>query len=1146
MIIQQSRGSLRALAAAIAVASVAPLAPMAIAQEQITEEVIVTGSRIARDPNQASASPVQSIGELDIRMSGQTDIADILREQPALLTTTSSIGSVDGVFATSTDAVGQSILQLRGLGNERTLVLVNGRRHVSGVSGSQAVDVGTIPPALIERVEVLTGGASSLYGADAVTGVVNFILKDDFEGVDLDVQTGLSGQGDSESYQLSGLFGKNLFDGRANITVGLDYTNRKRLEAGDRDFSKNNGIADARVNPALRFQQGDITPAATPNFAQFFDPAANRLSVGFQIPRTEEEFVDRYTDEFGSAPTLTAAEQALITRAATAPAQAVDTQNTFSISSAGGLLMGASGIISPFPTVDLDGNGTHDCLDSFVGFNSQDEFFAGSTSLAGIDGSFGFLGGCWNIAPDGTVAPYQDGLVATNTNHFGGDGIQNVFNSDYLTPDEQKFALNVNGHFDITPQLRVFAEAKYVRQDVEFGGPLNTFWDLLQVREDNPYIAQLPQQLQTFLFSQSAQDGFLPSFSANEIAPDAVAFLTRDPIDMGANIDKNDRETVRLVAGFEGELDNGWVWDTAINYGRFEREFQDRNRVIVDRYFAAIDAVADPVTGEPICRSDIDPTAPVTTPFDIPLFKPGFFTFNPGDGQCRPANLLGGITGFSAIGGGISPEAVDFITDTVVNEFTLQQFVLNANLTGDTRFELPGGNIAFAVGAEYRQERSEADYDPLVLGQLPVTTPNGNAGDLLSEINPDQDPSDGIDPFQNSLVFDPATQLFDIDEEFDVWEIYGEVSLPLLADRPFARELTVDLSGRFSDYDTIGTTETWAAGLSWAPVDDVRLRSTFSRAVRAPNIFELFGREGAFFRPDDPCDSAFAQAQPEPFQSNRIANCAAFDGIDATVFSDPLTARFSGLVTGNEDLSEETADTLTVGVQLNPRFAEGLTISVDYWDIEIEDAIEGVAAQDIVDGCYDASPSAEPNQFCELFTRRPDGGLNFLQQSQLNLGAIEANGVDFQLGYEFEALGGRFNTNLVGTWMDAIDRFFDPDDPSAVDPELGEVQRPEWAGTGTISFMRGPVMVRWRTLYQDEQLVRDAEIESFQGNFGNAALESEFYSHDVSFSWDIDEAFQLYGGVNNVTDEEPNRQEGAWPVSPLGRYFFVGLNYSTN
>ena len=101
--------------------------------------------------------------------------------------------------------------------------MVNGRRHVAGVEGTSSVDIGSIPSALIERVEVLTGGSSAIYGADAVTGVVNFILKDDFEGFQLDLQPGISGETDNESFSLSGVFGKNFADGRGNITVALQY-----------------------------------------------------------------------------------------------------------------------------------------------------------------------------------------------------------------------------------------------------------------------------------------------------------------------------------------------------------------------------------------------------------------------------------------------------------------------------------------------------------------------------------------------------------------------------------------------------------------------------------------------------------------------------------------------------------------------------------------------------------------------------------------------------------------------------------------------------------------------------------------------------------------------------------------------------------
>ena len=158
----------------------------AFAQEDELEEIIVTGSRIARDPNLGASVAVQSVDSEDIQLSGQMDVTDVIRTIPALMTSNSMDGSTNvSAFDTASGVVsasGESVLQLRGMGIERTLVLVDGRRHVAGAAGTAAVDINSIPQPLIERVEVITGGASAIYGADAVTGVVNFIMKKNFEG----------------------------------------------------------------------------------------------------------------------------------------------------------------------------------------------------------------------------------------------------------------------------------------------------------------------------------------------------------------------------------------------------------------------------------------------------------------------------------------------------------------------------------------------------------------------------------------------------------------------------------------------------------------------------------------------------------------------------------------------------------------------------------------------------------------------------------------------------------------------------------------------------------------------------------------------------------------------------------------------------
>ena len=223
--------------AALAVA-VATAAPAASAQEEL-EEVIVTGSRIPVDSNAVSSVPIQAVSEEDIRNSGEINIADIVADIPALVSSLTAENSLTGANS----------LNLRGLGGSRTLTLVNGRRHVAGFRGSQAVDVGSIPRALVKSVEVTTGGASAVYGADAVTGVVNFILKDDFEGLQVDLSTGRPERGAGETTVLDIAWGTNFADGRGNAVLTVSAEDDGGILYGERSWSRNNGIATTLNNP---------------------------------------------------------------------------------------------------------------------------------------------------------------------------------------------------------------------------------------------------------------------------------------------------------------------------------------------------------------------------------------------------------------------------------------------------------------------------------------------------------------------------------------------------------------------------------------------------------------------------------------------------------------------------------------------------------------------------------------------------------------------------------------------------------------------------------------------------------------------------------------------------------------------------------
>lgn len=1091
------------------------------------EEVVVTGSRIKSNAN--SAQPVSSFTAEQITYGGQGDLAEILNDNPALLSSTTAANSMDAPASNlgGTNNIGGSALNLRGLGIGRTLTLVNGRRHVAGIEGTSAVDISTIPSGLIERVDILSGGASAVYGSDAVTGVVNFILKDDFEGFEVTAQTGRASKDSYGTDNISMLGGLNFGNGRGNMTFSVQVERDDGLLAGDRSFLANNNISNDDQNPALRFQSGEITSGSTPNLAQFYDfNTTGRFNSGLRIP-SQDNFVADYTAEFGTAPTLTAAEQALFSRAASAPPRAILPGRTFNITSPYGVIaLGDFGLETPLGSEpDLDGNGTSDCLQSFTGYNS---------SLDGAE-SFGIAGGCWAIDEAGVVQPYKDGLVAGSFNHFGAEVSYIDPNRYHVIPEKEQISVNFNGHYDVSDSMTAFWESKYVLIESEAFEQGHNFTDLLFGAPDNPY---LPAELRSFANNSGLGFGGI----------DGGLHMSRDSDDWGENLTTNERELTRIVLGLEGSI-NDINYEVSVNYGRFERNMIDREEVVMDRFFAAIDAVYDP-SFNIVCRSDLDPTAyPRTTPFDIPQFvgggeRSGFFTFQPGDGQCQPMNIWGGRQG-------MSQASIDFITfDREVSE-TIEQFVISGFASGDTGnfFSLPGGPVAYVVGFEYREEETSQEFGDLDQGIMPVSgvTPDGQtyaAGDWV-----------GLYSNAKSLGPTPATRLLSSGSDYDFTDLYFEVSAPILSGAPMAEELTFEGAFRRSDNSEFGSNDTYKLGVVYSPISDIQFRYTFSEATRVPNLFELFSPEqGARFRPADPCDAINIPTSVNPTQ--RQANCVSdlqsngvlaaniFDANGNYAFEDPLSAGFPGAVGGNPGLEPETAETESIGVILTPSFLPGLALSIDLISIEIEDAIVSVSAQNIVDQCYDAG--SLNNTFCALIGRNDDpasaqsGGLNFLRQVQLNFGATEYEGIDVMLSYDFNVADFNFLTGVNYTDV----RTLDFTEAGTVDDELGEMRRPEQSGTVFLTGSYGSASVTWSTSYLSQQTLTyedGVEIETAFANYGPAAFtDDNTYIHDLRATYAMDE-WMFFGGINNVTDEEPYSTERAYPVSPVGRYGYVGV-----
>lgn len=260
----------------------ADAAPQAAPAEAPAGEIVVTGSRIA-SPSATAASPLQTVGIEQIQQAGAINVQDVLLQNPAF--GTPGVSRTNSSFATQ--GAGVATVNLRNLGDDRTLVLVNGRRFVAGLPGSSAVDLNVIPTQFLERVDVLTGGASAVYGSDAVAGVVNMIYKTKFEGIQLDGQMGISQYGDGADRQVNALVGKNFADGRGNIMLFGGYSKQGTVLKKDRSTEAGSSAVDSSSlglstgNDADLFTPRTLLSGFAPQGRYFTGEGANRRGFSY-------------------------------------------------------------------------------------------------------------------------------------------------------------------------------------------------------------------------------------------------------------------------------------------------------------------------------------------------------------------------------------------------------------------------------------------------------------------------------------------------------------------------------------------------------------------------------------------------------------------------------------------------------------------------------------------------------------------------------------------------------------------------------------------------------------------------------------------------------------------------------------------------
>ena len=969
-------------------------AQVSTADSEDGDVIFVTGSRIDRAPGVDSPSPVVAITAENIEQSGLTNVTELLTQTPALFNSEDNFDAAGSQARTG--AAGVNLLDLRNLGPNRTLVLVDGRRHVAGVSGEAAVDINSIPTSLIERVDILTGGVSSVYGADGVSGVVNFVMKKDFEGLDMRFQKGISDFGDADSTFASATFGQNFADGRGNFAVAYEFRKDGRVGFGDRP----NGRYEADT---LVRNPNDIPD--DPNIPD--NVFLNRIGWSESSP--------------------------------------------------------AGGIVTDFSFVpSFNGDGTPYDLGLFLPQS-------------------GFLAQGGDNTP---INDYQGDLQARTKHH------------------------NVNAflNFEVSPTINFFAEGKYVRTE-NFTIAQPSFDFFTYVGEENPFIPQAVRDA-------GGTDAF------------GGILFNRDNFDFGTRDEFFNRDLYRTVVGFDGDISDYARFEVSYVFGKNKTEYISTSQRIEDRYFAALDAVDEGefLTGTPngvvTCRVNVDGSGIV----DDYNFNYGEApqTFSPG--ECIPLNIFGV--------GSPSQEALDWILADTSNVYTISQHVVNGYVSGDfgKMFELPGGPIGFAFGGEYRKEKS--DFRP----------------DAISTQVADFDP--------NSGVLADLALLADETGSFDVWEVFGEIKIPILADKPFFDRLEVNVAGRYSDYSTIGSTEAWSVSGLWSPVPDISFRGSYSESVRAPNITELFApRTGTFSRLTDPCSPANINAGT----TFRAANCEAlinglggdFDNYD---FANSInsSATIEGIVSGNTALSEEKAESWTAGAVFQPSFVPGLAISVDWYDISLTNAVRTPTLTETAEFCVDSATL--DNVFCDAVTRSPDPDPTEQTQASIgyvvgfvlgpqNVAFLDTAGADITVNYRFSP-GNIGDISLRGTlgYLDKLE--FLPANGGIVDDDRGEAGSPKWVGNADITWMKDNFTLNYGVQYIGSQL--RFEIDEIAGDPDIAAPEflsiGSRFMHDIRGEWTTDdERFSFFAGVNNFTNELPSRGLDNTPTGWLGRYFFAGV-----
>ncbi len=1001
----------------LAVAGVA-FCDVSAAYAETPEVVVVTGSRLAVSNAYDAPTPVTALSADDIKLSGSPNIETLLNQTPQF------VGATNGGPSSNTQQAnggsGGAYINLRGLGEVRSLVLVNGRRFT--INGTNlTTDLNTIPTALIERTEIVTGGSSAVYGSDAISGVINFIMKQDFSGAQIDAHTNFDSDTATPTYSLDLTAGANFDHDRGNVAVSIDYLNRGAITQSQVKYAIN-PLNESCVTPAT-FSK---TLPGTANGASAANCAASGGVMGFtaggSTSTPDGQFIPAFT---GTDPALTA-------------------------------LLGAAGLAG------LNGNG-------FTFDN------AGTTAR----------------------------LVNNPTDLY------NTTALNFMQIPQERWMINGFAHYDLLPQVTAYAEMHFSNNTVNVQlTPSNLGGQSILVNTNNPFLspaldAVLVRLDQLETGPTSITEGSR-TFTTTPNDGLAILKMSRRFVELGNRTDSVNRVAWRFAGGFRGNL------------GSVNADFlKDLSYDIYYDYARTLDTNFLTGVGS---RSAIQSAILRASPAANPV--------------CDVFGATMSAACIAAVG----------ITDSYTTK--AEQAGAVASISG-TAFTLPAGDVAFALGGEWRFASAQYIPDPY----LATGEPTGFNGSL---------PTKGSET---------------------VNEVFGEIRIPVLSDVTLAKKFTINAAFRNSSYNLAGVGSVWtySAGADWKVVDDIAFRGQFQHAIRAPNVGELFGGTALNFQSNtiDPCGSQ----QPLAQQTTALKNLCIATGVPSgnvwtTVVQDAskLVGFQSG---GNPTLSAEASDTITFGTVITPTFVPGLSASVDFYSVNVKGAIAtfGGSAQGVLNNCYNGTDPTNAN--CTAIHRDSSGAIaapTYINLGQTNLNSLKVEGVDFGGDYSFDPGWGGWlgddGTFAVSTnWSLAMENKALANTPGSVSTNCigafggtcGE-PLPRWKGVSRVTWNDGPlsVSVRWRFL---DSVTDDRYLLPLRTGVGTVAPLNTLtnpvipiYNYfDLSGSYNVTDNLTFNAGVNNLFNVDPpveikSSYGNTWPgtYDAFGQTFFFNVTAKTD